>query len=111
MSYTPIGFVVHSTKQAAIRDLWKKIDIVELGFEMEFTDAASGELLGAATSKQGARKARGQKQDPVSWEELDAMFSTIGERTRCHIDNSRRPQAEWQVCIEILIEPEVPAES
>jgi len=24
LSYTPMGFVVHSTMQAAVRDLWKK---------------------------------------------------------------------------------------
>jgi Protein of unknown function (DUF3313) len=28
LSYTPMGFVVHSTMQAAVRDLWKKIDII-----------------------------------------------------------------------------------
>ena len=111
LSYTPVGMVVHTTKQAAIRDLWKKIDIVELGMEVEFTDAVSGEVLAAGTSKQGMRKSRGQEQDLVTWEELDAMFSTIGERARCNLDNAKLPQNQRQVCSDILIEPEVAAES
>ncbi len=111
LSFTPVGMVVHTTKQAAIRDLWKKIDIVELGLEMEFTDSVSGDILAAATSKQGMRKGRGQKEDLVTWEELDAMFSTVGERARCNLDNAKRPQSEWQVCSNIVIEPEQAAGS
>ncbi len=106
LSYTPVGMVVHTTKQAAIRDLWKKIDIVELGLEVEFSDAVSGDILAAATSKQGVRKSKGQEQDLVTWEELDAMFSTVGERARCNLDNAKLPQSEWQVCTDIVIEPE-----
>ncbi len=111
LSYTPVGMVVHTTKQAAIRDLWKKIDIVELGMEMEFTDSVSGEILAAGTSKQGMRKGKGQKQDLVTWEELDAMFSTVGERARCNLDNAKRPESQRQVCAEIVIEPETTAGS
>ncbi len=106
LSYTPVGAVVHATKQAAIRDLWKKINIVEIGLEIEFSDAVSDDILAAATSKQGMRKGRGQKEDLVSWEELDAMFSTVGERARCNLDNAKLPQSEWQVCSDIVIEPE-----
>ncbi len=111
LSYTPVGMVVHATKQSAIRDLWKKINVVEIGLELEFSDAVSGDILAAATSKQGMRKGRGQKEDLVSWEELDAMFSTVGERARCNLDNAKRPQSEWQVCSDIVIEAEPAAGS
>ncbi len=111
LSYTPVGMVVHTTKQAAIKDLWKKIDIVELGFEAEFTDAVSGEIIAAGTGKQGMRKGKDQEQDLVSWEELDAMFSTIGERARCKLDNARLPEGQRQVCSDIVIEPEEPEDS
>ena len=30
LTYTPLGAVVHATHQASIKDLWKKIDIVEM---------------------------------------------------------------------------------
>ena len=111
LSYTPVGMVVHTTKQAAIRDLWKKIDIVELGLEIELTDSVSGEVLVAATSKHGMRKGRGQKEDLVTWEELDAMFRTVGERARCNLDNAKRPRSEWQLCSNIVIEAEQAAGS
>ena len=106
LSYTPMGMVVHTTRQAATRDLWKKLDIVELGLEGEMSDAVSGEILVAATGKQGMRKGKGQKEDVVTWEELDAMLSTAGERLRCRLDNARRLESERQVCPDILIEPE-----
>ena len=111
LSYTPLGMVVHATKQAAIRDLWTKINIVELGVEGEISDAVSGVILAAGTSKLGMRKGRGQKEDLVTWEELDAMLSTAGERLRCRLDNARRPENERQVCTDILIEPEQSAGS
>ena len=107
LSYTPVGMVVHTTKQAAIQDLWKKIDIVELGLELELTDSMSGEIIAAGTSKQGMRKGKGQEQDLVSWEELDAMFRTVGERARCALDNARLDESQRQVCSEIVIEPEI----
>ena len=112
LSYTPVGFVVHSTKQAAIRDLWKKIDIVELGMELEISDTVTGEVIGAATTRQqGKRKSKGQKAELVSWQELDAMFSTVGERIRCNLSNAKRPESEWEICRDIVIEPEVAEES
>ena len=111
LSYTPVGMVVHTTKQAAIRDLWKKIDIVELRMEMELSDAVTGEILAAGTSSHGMRKGRGQEQDLVTWEELDAMFSTVGERIRCNVSNAKRPQSDWEHCTDIVIEPEATAGS
>ncbi len=109
LSYTPVGFVVHATTQAAVRDLWKKIDIAELSIEAEFSDFVTGEILGAAVSGQlGLRKASGQKAELVSWQQLDALFMTVGERLSCILDNARIPESEWTACHDIWIEPEVP---
>ena len=106
LSYTPVGMVVHTTRQAAIRDLWKKIDIVELGLMIEWTDSVSGEVLSAGMAKQGVRKSRGQKEDLVTWEELDALFMTLGEQTRCHLDNNKLAEADKRLdCDSIVIEP------
>ncbi len=108
LSYTPVGMVVHTTRQAAIRDLWKKVDIVELGLMIEWTDSVSGEVLSAGKAKQGVRKSRGQKEDLVTWEELDAMFMSIGEQTRCHLDNNKLLEGSKRLdCDSIVIEPEV----
>lgn len=105
LSYTPIGLVVHSTAQAAVRDVWKKIDIVELGLKIEWLDSTSGEVLSAGSASLGLRKAQGQEQQLVSWEQLDALFQTIGEQTRCHMDNNKLTEGEKRVdCDSIRID-------
>jgi hypothetical protein len=106
LSYTPIGMVVHTTAQATIKDLWEKIDIVEFGLKIEFLDSVSGEVIVAGSAKEGSRKTKGQKADLVSWQELDALFSTIGEQTRCRLDNNKLPESEKRLdCDSIVIEP------
>ena len=111
LSYTPIGMVVHATKSSATRDLWKKIDIVELGLEVEFTDVVTGEIIAAiVTYQQGFRKQKGTKADIVSWQELEALFDTVGERMNCSLSNARSPEEEWDDCSAIWTEPELPEE-
>ncbi len=110
LSYTPAGFVVHATKSAATRDLWKKIDIAELRIEIEVSDVVTGEVLFAGISrKQGFRKQKGEKADIVSWQDLDALFETMGARISCNLANAASPEEEWENCALIWIEPEVPA--
>lgn len=112
LSFTPIGAVVHGTRQATIKDLWKKIDIVEMGVEIEFLDSTGGEQLAAVTLMSGQRKdkKKDREQDLVTWEELDATMQTFGERVRCNLDNARLEESRRQECTTILIEPEYPEE-
>ncbi len=110
LSYTPIGAVVHATAQAAIKDLWEKVDIVEMTIELEFYDSATEELLAAVVDSSGQRKTKTQEQDTVTWEELDAQMSTVGERVRCALDNARLPEANREICANIIVEPEYPEE-
>ncbi len=105
LSFTPLGAVVHATRQAAVRDLWKKIDIVEIGVEIEFLDSVSGEQLAAVVVLRGARETDEQERELVSWEELDALMQTLGERVRCNLDNSKLEVADRQDCAQIVIEP------
>ena len=108
LSYTPVGFVAHSTRQAMVQDLWKKIDIVELGVLIEWIDSMSGEVLSAGDAKRGLRKAKGQKAELVGWDDIDALFLTIGEQTRCHLDNNKLPEGEKRTdCDSLVVEPEV----
>ena len=107
LSFTPVGMVVHTTAQAAIRDLWKKIDIVELNFKVEVLDSVTGEILAAGVGRHGARKAKGQKEELVTWQQLDALFQTVGERLRCRMDNNKLPEGQKrQDCDVIVVEPE-----
>jgi len=111
LSYTPVGMVVHATKSAATRDLWKKIDIVELSLEIEYSDVVTGEIIAAGIAHQlGFRKQKGEKADVVSWQELEALFDTVGERMVCGLSNSEVREEEWQDCAAVWIEPEVPEE-
>ena len=107
LAYTPVGAVVHATTKLATRDLWKKIDIVELNVEAEFLDSQSSDILAAAVMERGARKdkAAGQKQELVSWEALDATMQTFGERVRCNLDNARSEAASREDCSQIVVEP------
>ena len=51
-------------------------------------------------------KAKGQKAELVTWEQLDALFKTIGEQTRCHLDNNKLTEDEKrQDCDSIVVEP------
>ena len=107
LSYTPVGFVAHSTRQAMVQDVWKKIDIVELGLLIEWIDSVSGEVLSAGDARRGLRKAKGRKAELVSWQDIDALFLTIGEQTRCHLDNNRLPEAAKRTdCDSLVVEPE-----
>ncbi len=111
LTYTPVGMVVHATKSAAVRDLWKKIDIVEFSVEMEISDLVTSEVLGMVESnQQGVRKQDDQDADPVSWQELDAFFETIGARIACKLSNSRLPESENIDCRSVFVEPEYPEE-
>lgn len=104
LSYTPIGFVVHATAQAAIRDVWKKIDMVELNIEVEFIDGATGDVLAAVVAERGARKTKDQEQELISWEELDATINTFGLRLRCNLDNARIEASRREDCSQIVVE-------
>ncbi len=105
LSYTPLGQVVHYSQQAAIKEIWNKVDIIEMTVELELVDSATGEILAAGVDSSGHRKTKTQEQDLVTWEELEAQLKTIGERVRCRMDNARRPAADREDCVAIYIEP------
>ena len=64
-------------------------------------------MIGAAVSRrQGKRKVKGQDQDLVTWQELDALFLSLGERMVCTLTNSKKPQSECADCGAIYIEAE-----
>ena len=100
-AYTPIGFVADGAKNAMIQDIWKKVDIVELGLEMQWIDSENEDILGAVMIMEGARKdkAAGQKKrDPVTVEELDALMQTMAARIACRMKNGKLEEAQRADC-------------
>ena len=104
LSYTPAGIVISGAKAAMINDIWKKVDMVEMTVEMELLDSQTQELLVAGIVREGARKdkkAGQKKRDPVTWEEVDRITQTFGERLACRMGNSKLGEAEQVDCAAI----------
>lgn len=99
VGYTPIGFVATTTKKALTRNITKKINLIEMGVELEVMDSETSEILVAVIMKRGFHKDKGQKAEPASWEDLDGVFQLFGKRLRCRLDNSRLPEAERVDCL------------
>lgn len=108
LAYTPIGAIVHAGKNVA-RDVTDKIDLNDLKVEGEVLDSVSLEQLGAMTSSRGSLSVDTAK--PVSWERLHELFTTVGKRLRCRLDNSKVSEAEWTNCGKIGLADEAEVKS
>ena len=100
LAYTPVGFVASTAKRALTKNITKKISLVEANVEMELQDSVTGERLAAAVEQRGARKdkAKEQKKDPTSWEELEEIFREAGTRLACRLDNATKPESQRVDC-------------
>ena len=109
LSFTPVGFVIHTVKNAATSDITKKISFVEVTVEGELLDSQSGERIVAFVTKRGQRKdkAKKQKMEPSSWDEMLAIIDTLGARLACRLGNVSVAEAEWQNCVELFPEPDL----
>lgn len=105
LAYTPIGAVVHAAKNAMV-DVTSKIDLKNAKIEGEVLDSTTQEQLGAITATRGSLSTnKGDPTRPVEWKELDHMFSSIGKRLRCRLDNSHvADAAQKQNCGAIGLE-------
>ncbi len=101
VGYTPIGLVATTAKKALTRDITKKINLIEMGVEVEIMDSETSEIYVAAIANRGIHKdkEKGQKAEPASWEDLDEVFQLFGKRVRCRLDNSRLPEGERVDCL------------
>jgi hypothetical protein len=107
LAYIPVGAVVYAAKNLA-SDRTSKINLTNMKVEGEVLDSVSLEQFGAVTSSRGSLSATqaGTAQKPVSWDELDHLFTTVGKRLRCRLDNAGVSEAQWNKCGEIgLVQP------
>ena len=107
LSYTPTGFVLHTTLRAAIRNIWKKIDIVELNIEAEFFDVETEKRIGQVVLERGMRKAKGVKREIVDADELYESMQTFGARLVCMVDSARGEGVMQSECSNVNVESDV----
>jgi hypothetical protein len=94
LGYTPIGLVAGAAKSAMTSDFTKKIDLKGLTLEMEILDSNSEEQLAALLETRS-----GKKDEPASWDELEAMIAVYSQRVACRLDNARRAEEDRVDCL------------
>jgi hypothetical protein len=99
LGYTPVGAVAKLGADA-IRDMMKKIDIIEIAIQLEFQDSVTEEVLGAIIIKRGARKNKetGQKLTRYDFKFLRLEMQYYSARLACSLDNARAPGAQQVDC-------------
>jgi hypothetical protein len=93
--YQPIGSV---SEEEMLRIMLKKIDIIELAFQMEFVDSVTEELLGAIVIRRGELKQRKAADGRLDFAEFWAIVDEYADRVRCRFDNAKVPKDEWVDC-------------
>ncbi len=94
--YQPIGSV---SDEELLRTLLKKVDIIELAFQMEFVDSVTEELLGAIVIRRGELKKRKATDGRLDFNEFWAIVDEYADRVRCRFDNAKLPKDEWKDCL------------
>jgi hypothetical protein len=93
--YQPIGSV---SEEEMLRIMLKKIDIIELAFQMEFVDSVTEELLGAIVIRRGELKQRKAADGRLDFAEFWAIVDEYADRVRCRFDNAKVQKDEWVDC-------------
>jgi hypothetical protein len=78
LSYTPVGAITHAAVNAK-RNFQKKVSLIELGVEIEFTHSMTGEVLGMT------KMVRGSKKEPTDWQDVELMFQWVGANVNCEL--------------------------
>jgi hypothetical protein len=96
LGYTPAGFIVTSAAQAG-QQMQQKIVLEDMNLEIEVLDSQTQEVLGAVVDKIQPR----EKKPGASWSSEQEIVDFWSNRLRCRLDNSRKPQSQWQDCTAI----------
>ena len=102
-SYTPVGFVVHGAAGLA-KEVTEKIDVSKMTIEAEVLDSQSLDQLAAMTTTRGSLD-KDAKEGATSWDEMTGLFSVLGKRLRCRLDNAGKPESQWTNCTSINLPP------
>ncbi len=95
--YQPIGTL---SDAQLLRTLLKKVDILELAFQMELVDSVTENPLGAIVIRRGELKKGAKGADGhLDFAEFWAIVDEYAQRVRCRFDNAKRPKEEWADCL------------
>ena len=96
LAYLPAGAIIKAGRDA-FKDVTEKVDLHNIKIEGEVLDSRSLEQLAAMTMSRGSLSGKAEGES-TSWDELNGLFSVVGKRLRCRLDNSHRAEAEWIHC-------------
>jgi len=94
LGYTPIGLVGGAVKGAVTTDIAKKTNLQEVVLEFEVFDSMLGDRLVAVVDQRGEGK-----ENPATWEELEAAALAYGMLARCRLHNAQLAEESWVNCL------------
>ena len=94
LGYTPVGLVAGTVRGAATSDIAKKANLQDVVIEMELFDSVSGERLVAIIDSRGSGK-----ENPTSWDELEALMGRYGKIMQCRFNNAKLPVERRVNCL------------
>lgn len=94
LGYTPAGLVVGAAVSAG-EEMKQKIILQDMNLEFEFQDSQSQEILAAIVDKVDTGKAANASE---SWSKENTVMDYWAKRFNCRLENSQKPQNEWEDC-------------
>ena len=98
LGYTPAGFVV-TTAVSAAQSAEQKIILQDMILEIEIMDSQSQSVLLALVDKIVPGK---KSKATESWLKEHNVMDYWATRFNCRVENSHKPQSEWQDCAATL---------
>ncbi len=103
LAYLPAGAVVYAAKNM-MTDATSKVNLANLKLEGEVLDSQSLEQLAAMTASRGSLSTKPADESPT-WDELNGLFTVVGQRLRCRLDNSHAAADKQANCGAIGLAP------
>ena len=94
LGYTPAGFVVGGAVSAG-QGMEQKIVLQDMNLEIEVQDSQTQKVLAAMVDKihPGEKAKAGE-----SWSKEHTVMDYWATRFHCRLENSQKPESEWQDC-------------
>lgn len=103
LAYMPTGALLYAVKNLG-KEVTDKVNLTNMKVEGEVLDSQGLEQLAAMTASRGSLSTKASDQPPT-WDELNGLFTLVGKRLRCLLDNARAPADEQAACGQIGLAP------